>query len=173
MDMNALWFFDSCQARQEKGQKESTFGLYSWDQQTGVVTNSVFHLFLSRIFVRATQLKILDLPEGQINDPSTAWYFSLLFLIATPSASSQILERLFELTGWPSRALDSPWTLLPELQRNNDIVRRATLGAEVLKDTIKNNWHKIQNLIHVKRVKGIFGLLTKLANLQRSLRELW
>ena len=41
------------------------------------------------------------------------------------------LEGLFELTRRPSRALDSPRALLPELQRYKDIVRCAALGAEV------------------------------------------
>ena len=40
-------------------------------------------------------------------------------------------EGLFELTRRPSRALDSPRTLLPELQRYKDTVRCGTLGAEV------------------------------------------
>ena len=53
----------------------------------------------------------------------------MLFLSATPS--SQVLEGLFELTRRPSRALDSPRALLPELQRYKDTVRGAVLGAEV------------------------------------------
>ena len=50
-------------------------------------------------------------------------------LPATPS--SPTLEGLFELTRRPSRALDSPRALLPELQRYKDTVRCAALGAEV------------------------------------------
>ena len=52
-------------------------------------------------------------------------------LPATPSSPSRTLEGLFELTGRPSRALDSPHALLPELQRYKDTVRCAALGAEV------------------------------------------
>ena len=53
--------------------------------------------------------------------------------------SSQQLPRLrlkpskgfFELTRRPSRALDSPHALLPELQRYKDTVRCGALGTEV------------------------------------------
>ena len=55
----------------------------------------------------------------------------LPFLPATPSSPSRTLEGLFELTRRPSRALDSPRALLPELQRYKDTVRCAALGAEV------------------------------------------
>ena len=54
---------------------------------------------------------------------------SLPFLPATPSSPSRTLEGLLELT--PSRALDSPRALLPELQRYKDTVRCGALGAEV------------------------------------------
>ena len=57
--------------------------------------------------------------------------YSLPFLPATPLSPSQTLEGLFELTRRPSRALDSPRALLPELQRYKDTVRCAALGAEV------------------------------------------
>ena len=56
---------------------------------------------------------------------------TLLFLPAAPSSPSRTLEGLFELTGRPSRALDLPCVLLPELQRIKDTVRCAALGAEV------------------------------------------
>ena len=58
-------------------------------------------------------------------------HYSLPFLPATPSSPSRTLGGLFELTRCPSRALDSPRALLPELQRNKDTVRCAALGAEV------------------------------------------
>ena len=54
---------------------------------------------------------------------------SLLFLPATPSFPSRTLERLFELKRHPSRAFNSPRALLPELQRNKEIVRCAALGT--------------------------------------------
>ena len=73
--------------------------------------------------------KIIDLPVGQINDPSSGKYYSLPFLPATPSSPSRTLEGLFELTRRPSRALDSPRALLPGLQRNEDTVRCAVQGA--------------------------------------------
>ena len=49
--------------------------------------------------------KIVDLPGGQINDPSSGKHYSLQFLLATPSSLSRTLEGLFELTQLPSRAL--------------------------------------------------------------------
>ena len=49
----------------------------------------------------------------------------------TPSSPSRTLEGLFELTQRPSQALDSPRSLLPELQRYKDTVRCVALGAEV------------------------------------------
>ena len=52
----------------------------------------------------------------QINDPLSGIYFSLPLLPAIPSS--------------PSRTLDSPRALPPELQRNKDTVRCAALGAE-------------------------------------------
>ena len=42
--------------------------------------------------------KIIDLPGGKINDPSTGIHYSPLFLPATSSSLSQTLEVLFELT---------------------------------------------------------------------------
>ena len=71
------------------------------------------------------------MPGEQTNDHSSGKYFSLPFLPATPSSPSRTLEGLFELTRRPSRALDSPRALLPELQRYKDTVRCAALGAEV------------------------------------------
>ena len=53
------------------------------------------------------------------------------FLPAIPSSQSQTLEGLFGLTQRPSRALDSPHALLPELQRYKDTFRCAALSVEV------------------------------------------
>ena len=53
------------------------------------------------------------------------------YFLFRSSSKSQTLEELFELTWRPSRALDSPRALLPELQRYKDTVRCAALGAEV------------------------------------------
>ena len=79
------------------------------DDEAGLATNSIFSVsFL---------WKIIALPGGQINDPSSGKHYSLPFLPATPSS--------------PSRTLDSPRALLPELQRYKDTVRCAALGAEV------------------------------------------
>ena len=63
---------------------------------------------------------------GQISNKS-------LFSAVPPSNSlvSVSLERLFELTRRPSRALASPRALLPELQRYKDSVRCGELGAQV------------------------------------------
>ena len=63
--------------------------------------------------------------------PLSGKHFSLPFLPATPSSPSQTLEGLFELTRRPSRALDLPHALLPELQRFKDTIRCTTLGTEV------------------------------------------
>ena len=52
-------------------------------------------------------------------------------LFRSPLSPSRTLEGLFELTGRPSRALDLPRVLLPELQRYKDTVRCAVLGPEV------------------------------------------
>ena len=60
--------------------------------------------------------------------PWSGKHYFLQFLQAT---LSQTLVGLFELTWRPSRALDSPCALLPELLRYKDTVRFAALGAEV------------------------------------------
>ena len=70
------------------------------------------------------------MPGGQINDPSSGKQYSCPFLPATPSSPSRTLEGLFELTRLPSRALDSPRALLPELQIYKD-KRFAALDAKV------------------------------------------
>ena len=57
--------------------------------------------------------------------------FSLPFLPATPSSPSRTIEGFFDLTRRTSRALDSLRALLPELQRNKDTVRCATIVEEV------------------------------------------
>ena len=75
--------------------------------------------------------QFIDLPGWQNNDPSSGKHYSLPFLRATPSSLSRTLKGLFELTRRPSRALDSPRALLPELQRYKDTVRCAAVGAEV------------------------------------------
>ena len=43
-------------------------------------------------------------------------------------------RRFFELIPHPSRALDTPCVLLPELQRNKDTARCVTLGPEVTRN---------------------------------------
>ena len=53
------------------------------------------------------------------------------FIPATPSSLSKTLGGLFELTWRPSRALDLPYALLPELERVEDYVGCAALGGEV------------------------------------------
>ena len=75
--------------------------------------------------------KLIDLPGGQINDPSSGKNFSLPFLPATPLSLSWILEGLFELTQRPSRALDLPRTSIPELQIYKGTLSCVLLGAEV------------------------------------------
>ena len=64
--------------------------------------------------------------------PHRGKHHSLPFLPSTPSlVSSRTLGGLFEMTHCPLRALDSPCAMLPELQRNKDRVRYATLGLKV------------------------------------------
>ena len=70
---------------------------------------------LTQFFSVSSLWKIIDLPGGQINDPSSGKHYSLPFLPATPSSPSRILEGLFELTRCPSKALDSPRALPLEL----------------------------------------------------------
>ena len=66
---------------------------------------------LTQFFSVSFLWKLIDLPGGQINDPSSGKHYSLPFLPATPSSLSQ--------------------TLLPELQRYKDTVRCAALSTEV------------------------------------------
>ena len=65
-------------------------------------------------------------------------YFFLLFLRATSLSPSWTLEGLFELTQRPSRALDSPRALLPELQRYKDFCARRR-GPRTLSTTADAN----------------------------------
>ena len=85
----------------------------------------------SEILGRPDRSKIIDLPRGQINDPSSGKHYSLPFLPATPSSPSRILERLLELSWRPSQALDLPCALLLELHRHKDTDRGAALGAKI------------------------------------------
>ena len=59
---------------------------------------------------------IINLPGGQINDPSSGKYFSPPFFPATPSSPFQTLEGLFELT---RRPLLGSWTALSSCFRNS------------------------------------------------------
>ena len=65
-----------------------------------------------------------------MNDP-----FVRKTLFSSVSPSNILISvsdrELFELTQCPSRALDSPRVLLPELQRNKVTVNRTALGSEV------------------------------------------
>ena len=92
---------------------------------------------LTQFFSVTFLWKLIDLPGGQINDPSSGKHYSLPFLPATPSSASRTLEGLFELTQRPSRALDSPHTLLLELQRYKILP-----GTARSRNTVKNNWRK-------------------------------
>ena len=106
-------------------------------------------------------------------------YYSLSFLPAIPSSLSWTLEGLFELTRRPSRALNLPCALLPELQRNKDTVRCAALGAEVqghrkeqLSQTLIVGLLKRTCLVHrsliVKSQQNLFELVTKPAGVRIS-----
>ena len=109
--------------------KISLMTLFKYFFGENVITKQVWPL--TQLFSVSFLWKLIDLPGGQINDPSSGKHYSLPFLPATPSSPSRTLEGLFELTRRPSRALDSPRALLPELQRYKDTVRCAALGAEV------------------------------------------
>merc|ERR1711923_60177 len=102
--------------------------------------------------------KLIDLPGGQINDPSSGKHYSLPFLPATPSSPSRTLEGLFELTRRPSRALNSPRALLPELQRHKDTVRCAALGTEVP----GHRQQQLRQTLIVKSQRNRFELVTRL-----------
>jgi len=54
---------------------------------TGLATNSIF--YVSFLY------KIIDLPGGQINEPSSGKDFSLTFLRTTPLSLSETLEGIF------------------------------------------------------------------------------
>ena len=122
----------------------------------GLATNSIF----SGSFF----WKLIDLPGGQINDPSSGKHYSLPFLPATPSSPSRTLEGLFELTRRPSQALDSPRALLPELQRYKDAVRCAVLGAEV-------SGHCQKQTLNVRLLKT--HLFTSIFDCEKPTRYNW
>ena len=61
---------------------------------SGLATNTIFFLF-------PFLYKIIDLPGGHINDPSSGNHSSFPLLPATPSSPSRTLEGLFELTQHP------------------------------------------------------------------------
>ena len=82
---------------------------------------------LTQFFTVSFLYKLIDLPLGQINDPSSGKHYSLPFLPATSLSPPRTLKGLFELTQRPSRALASPRALLPRLQRIKDIVKCVTL----------------------------------------------
>ena len=77
------------------------------------------------------------------------------------------MEGLFELTQLPSRALDSPRVLIPELQRNKDTVRCAALGAEVARTPSRPTYKNVecafstnaQSSFASSVVDGVLGLL--------------
>ena len=97
------------------------------------------------------------MPRGQINGPSWGKHNYLPFLPATPLSPSRTLEGLFQLTLRPSRALDSPRALLPELQRYKDTVCLARhRGLSALSRTANANL----DCAFVKR--HLFMLLLKL-----------
>ena len=67
---------------------------------------------------------------------------TILFCSSQQLPLSRTLEGLFELTQRPSRALDSPRALLPELQRYKDTVRCVVLrcgGPKTLSTTTVAN----------------------------------
>ena len=67
---------------------------------------------------------------GKSMTPRLGKHCFLQFLPATPSSPPRTLEGL-ELTRRPSRALDLPRALLPELHRYKDTIMCAVLGTVV------------------------------------------
>ena len=79
--------------------------------------------------------------EGKSMTASRRKHYSLPFRSATLWSPSWTLEGLFELTRHPSRTLNSPRVLLPELQRYEDTVRCVALGAGVpVKNSRRKPW---------------------------------
>ena len=72
-------------------------------------------------------------------------HISFPFLPATPSPRSQTLKGLFELSRHPSRALDSPCALHPELHSYMDTVRCALLwrSLDTILKTSKTRFYKL------------------------------
>ena len=87
---------------------------------------------------------------------------SLSFLPETPS--SRTLEGPFELTRRPSRALDSPRALLPELQRNKVTVKCGQLGAEV-------PGHRPEQLTQTLFVRWFFCVVPKIGRTLAPLND--
>ena len=72
------------------------------------------------------------MPERQINWPIIKEHFAIFRSSQLlPHLSLPTLKGLFELTQRPSRALNWPRALLPELQRYKGTVRCVALGTEV------------------------------------------
>ena len=81
----------------------------------------------------------MDLPIGLINDTSSGKRNSFPF----PTSNSLVsVSGLFELAQRPSRDLELPCALLPELQRIKDTIKCAAVDAEVPGDTEKNSCRK-------------------------------
>ena len=83
-----------------------------------------------------------------------------MFFHVTPSSPFWTLEGLFELKRRPSRALDSPCTLLLELQRNRDTTRRAALGAEESRTPSRATIANLGNLGHLLKLQ-LFAVIKK------------
>ena len=81
---------------------------------------------MSHRYIKTEQEKIRKKKEKKIAAASAAHLTVFLYLCRSGSnaqSRSRTLEGLFELTRCPSRALDSPCILLPDLQRFNDTIR--------------------------------------------------
>ena len=68
------------------------------------------------------QVKTIDLQGEQINDPSSGRHYISVVAPSNPLISVlETLEGLFELTWFPSSALNSPRVLLLELQEHRQV----------------------------------------------------
>ena len=95
-----------------------------WRPLAGLVaTNSIIFCFL---FVKNSLLCL----KGNSMPPCRGNAVLFCSSQQLPCLCLGPLKGFFELTRRPSRALDSPRALLPELQRNKNTVRCAALGAE-------------------------------------------
>ena len=120
-----VWLFSHIEAVQK-----DLWRLGNWSSSWCVITNPLFHVyFMTELNSRQEICKQSNVrvPDWTKIKPWLVKWFSVPFL--------QQLPRLrlgpFKLNLCPSRAMDLPRALLPELQRYQDTVRCVALSVEV------------------------------------------